>query len=123
MSPHLSDHGLIGMPAAGHLAVLDDVLDDDVRSPIESRELLLDHERLAATAELHLMVNFMVEDDDGLECLAIKHGDWAWDIYTAEDFLEYLRESCPEHLARLTVLVRDALFSRFEGDLRELRVA
>lgn len=121
MSPHLLDHGLIGMPAAGHLAVLDDVL-DDVRSAAESRELLLDHERLAATAELHLMVNFMVEDD-GLECLAIKHGDWAWDIYTAEDFLEYLHESCPEHLARLTALVRDALFSRFEGDLRELRVA
>jgi hypothetical protein len=112
----LSAHGLIGMPLRGHLAVIDDVLEPDVRSAAERRKLLLDHELLAATAELHLMLSFMVEDDDGQSYLALKDGEWAWDIYTVEDFLEYLQEECPRRLGRLTGLIRKALFHRLQHD-------
>jgi hypothetical protein len=60
----------------------------------------------------------MVEDESGQDYLAIKHEEWAWNIYTAADFLEYLQESCPQHLAKLTGFVPDALFDQFVEDAR-----
>jgi hypothetical protein len=112
---YLSDYGLSGTSLEGHLIVLDDVLDPDVRSAPERQELLLDHELLVATAQLHLLANYMTLDDAGLERLTFRHGEWVWEIYDAADLLEFLREE-PEHLAELVALVREALFERFRQD-------
>jgi hypothetical protein len=112
---HLSHHGLIGIPLEGRLAVIDSILDEDESTPQERRELLVDHELLAAAAEFHLMYTFMVQDEFGCEYLPVKHGNRAWCIYDCCGFLDFLRQDA-EHLALLTSLVREALFVRFIED-------
>lgn len=114
---YLSDHGLIGTHPEAMRALIDDVLDPDEVSAEERCELLADHELLAATAQLRLMCAFMEPDEDGVDRLAFKHGEYAYYIYDGEEFLEFLREE-PKHLAALTALVCDVLFERFVEDAR-----
>jgi hypothetical protein len=111
----LSDHGLIGMSPEARLMVIDAILDEDESTPEERRELLVNHELLAAAAEFHLMYTFMVQDEFSCEYLPLKHGNWAWCIYDCSGFLDFLRQDA-DHLALLTSLVREALFVRFIED-------
>jgi hypothetical protein len=118
MVDYLSDHGLSGMNPASTAILLDDLLNSDRVSNRERRLLLLDHERLAAEAQFFLLYQhdgFTREDETGLTYLTFRHGEYACDIYDSEEFLDFLREE-PEHLASLTELVREALFSRFAED-------
>jgi hypothetical protein len=111
----LSDHGLIGMSLEARLMVIDAILDEDESTPDERRELLLNHELLAAAAEFHLMYTFMVQDEFGCEHLTLNHGNRAWNIYECSEFLNFLRQDAG-HLTLLTSLVREALFARFIED-------
>jgi hypothetical protein len=105
--------GLIGMPSRGHLAVIDTILDEDESSPEDRRELLMDHELLAAATEFHLLYPRMTLDEDGCEYLPLGRGRRACD---PDSFLGHLCRYHPAHLQRLTSLVRHALFTRFIED-------
>ncbi|HTA54737.1 MAG TPA: hypothetical protein VK755_08360 [Candidatus Acidoferrales bacterium] len=106
-------YSLIRMPIRGHLAVIDNLLDAGVLMPEERRELLMNHELLAATVEFFLMNPLMAQDKRGFAYVPLKRGKRA---YHLDQFLECL-ERDPEHLARLTSLVREALFARFVQDV------
>ena len=80
--------------------------------PAERRELIMNHELLAAAVEFFLMRRLMARDKYGSPYLPLKSGKRA---YHLEDFCECL-ERHPKHLARLTTLIRDALFVRFVRD-------
>ena len=80
--------------------------------PDERRELLMNHELLAATVEFFLLHPLMVQDKHGCAYVPLKRGKRA---YYLDEFLECL-ERDPDHLARLTSLVREALFVRFVHD-------
>ena len=110
---YLSELGLTGMPLEGHLMVIDDVVSDV--TPRTKRRLIMDHERLAARAQYHLMPK--ERDGEGREVLRFAHGGRAYEVRRAEEFLTFLRTE-PEHLAELVRFVRDALFERFREDGR-----
>ena len=105
-------HSLVRMPLESHLKVISDVLDGGILTLVERRELLIDHELLAAAVEFFLTYPLMAEDKGGLAYLPLKHGKRA---YNLDQFLECLQRD-REHLARLTSLVRKALFTRFVQD-------
>jgi hypothetical protein len=105
-------YSLIRMPLEGHLTVISNVLDAGILMPEERRELLMNHELLAATVEFFLMHPLMAQDKCGCAYLPLRRGKRAYDL---DQFLECL-ERDPEHLARLTSLIRGALFARFVQD-------
>jgi|ERR1700729_1667895 len=105
-------YSLIRMPLEGHLMVINNLLDGGVLMPEERRELLMNHELLAATVEFFLMHPLMAHDKHGCAYLPLKHGKRAYDL---DQFLECL-EKDSEHFARLTWLIREALFARFVQD-------
>ena len=100
------------MPVEGRHKVISDVLDGGILLAAERRELLMNHELLAAAVEFFLTYPLMAEDKGGLAYLPLKHGKRA---YNLDQFLECLQRE-REHFARLTSLVRKALFTRFVQD-------
>jgi len=92
--------------------VISDLLDGGILTPEERRELLMDHELLAATVEFFLTYPLLAEDKRGFAYLPLKHGKRA---YTLDQFLKCLQQDA-KHWARLTSLVREALFTRFVLD-------
>jgi hypothetical protein len=105
-------YSLIRMPLRGQLTIIDKLLDAGILMPEERRELLMNHGLLAATVEFFLMHPLMAHDARGCAYLPLRRGERAYDL---DQFLECL-ERTPEHLARLTSLIRAALFSRFVQD-------
>ncbi len=105
-------HSLIKVPLEAHLMVIDSLLDGQILRPEDRRELLMNHQLLAAAAEFFLTHPLMVEDKHGVAYLPLKHGGRA---YRLDQFVECL-ERDPEHLTRLTSLIREALFARFVED-------
>ena len=106
-------YSLIRMPLGDQLTVIDSLLDAGILMPQERRELLMNHELLAATVEFFLMHPLLTQDKRGFAYVPLRHGKRAYDL---DQFLECL-ERDPEHLARLTALVREALFARFIQDV------
>ena len=105
-------HSLIRMQLEGHLIAVNSLLDGGILLPETRRELLMNHELLAATVEFFLMQQFMVQDKHGCAYLPLKHGKRAYDL---DEFLDCL-ERDPKHLRRLTSVIREALFVRFVHD-------
>jgi hypothetical protein len=105
-------HSLIRMPLEGHLIAISNLFDGGILMPEERRELLMNHELLAAAVEFFLMHRLMAKDKHGYAYLPLKRGKRAYDL---DEFLECL-ERDPKHLARLTSLIRKALFVRFVHD-------
>lgn len=106
-------YSLIRMPLRGHLTVINDLLDAGILMPEERRELLMNHELLAATVEFFLMHPLMAQDKRGFAYVPLRRGKRAYDL---GEFLECL-ERDPKHLARLTSLIREALFAKFLQDV------
>jgi hypothetical protein len=105
-------YSLTRMPLGSHLTVIDKLLDAGILMPEERRELLMNHELLAGTVEFFLMHPLMALDKRGCAYLPLRHGKRAYDL---DQFLECLDRD-PDHLARLTSLIREALFARFVQD-------
>jgi hypothetical protein len=105
-------HSLIRMPLPGHLIAISSFLDRGALIPEERRELIMDHELLAAAVEFFLIRPLMTRDKHGYTYVPLKHGKRA---YSLDEFLECL-ERDPKHLRRLTSLIREALFARFVHD-------
>ncbi|MGA8574180.1 MAG: hypothetical protein WB609_00635 [Candidatus Cybelea sp.] len=105
-------HSLVRMPLQGHLIAISSFLDGGILRPEERRELIMNHELLAAAVEFFLMHRLMARDKHGCAYLPLKRGKRA---YFLDDFLDCLERN-PEHLARLTSLIREALFVRFVLD-------
>lgn len=106
-------YSLIRMPLGGRLTVINDLLDAGVLMPEERRELLMNHELLATTIEFFLMHPLMAQDKRGFLYVPLRRGKRA---YNLDQFLECL-ERDPKHVARLTSLIREALFARFLQDV------
>jgi hypothetical protein len=88
--------GLVGMPLEAHLMVIDELLDAELSDGERRRELLIDHELLAAQAEVFVLSG----------------GRRA---FSSAAFFDQVKLD-PEYLHALTSLVRDALFWRFVED-------
>jgi hypothetical protein len=115
MKTYRLQDGLIGMPLDAHLMVIDELLDADLSDGEQRRELLINHELLAAQAEFFVRIRTLRRDKDGEKYVPLRGGRRA---YGLDEFFDHLKRD-PEHLSALTSLVRDALFRRFVEDVNE----